>query len=246
MLDYCNEFGLELSEDASVLMRASSAYACFNLSKASADKLKARKSTLLIESKFYSRLNEAQLTADECLSEIISGGDLRHSRFSQEQHELQNSFNEEGFYASDEIEELLRYARGQLAKINKPDAAKNVIPTAATASIVKNLDRSKLKSTQAAASAAAASTTGKAANNILLQRATSLIKKAQQTSILKKQQINANSEQLMSARSRKKTASSSSNSSESASVKSVSTTTTTTTTSASIFKSAKAFQGNLK
>jgi hypothetical protein len=218
-VDYCCMYGLEIIDDSSVIMR-SAGLDCFVLPKSEQDKLKARRSTLLIESKFYERLNESQTTGEDCLSQIISGGETRPSKFSStETHTLLSSFDDDGHYVSSEIDDLIEYARQKIVNLeSNPATTKQSSQTAQTGFeprqarpvAAKPLDRSQLKSTAAGGVAKKP--------NALLQRASSLVKKAQQTSISKQSQAGADKTET-SARDRKKSASSNSSETSDNSVK---------------------------
>lgn len=177
LLDYCRMYSLEVIDENYVHMRSTlTQSACFKITKESENKLRLRRSRALVESKFAYRLkteSDESLTSKRCLSYIISGitdSDVYvPSRFSERgQHVLQNSFDQDGFYTSDEIEEALIQAKqiyaANMAAINaaaaaagqnqtsnvgvkpmirrlkpKPDAAG---PSANTAAIQKNNKRS--------------------------------------------------------------------------------------------------------
>lgn len=125
--DYCSMFGLDIVEDNYVIMRLNAQ--CFDLSKANEDALRLKKSITLVESKFNEKLNldtsVYDLTNEKCLSMIISGEnrDYVQSIFSSG-HELQSSFNQEGFYISDEIEQFLLQAKQIFSTQIQP----NIVP----------------------------------------------------------------------------------------------------------------------
>ncbi len=184
--DYCNLFGLEVSEDSNVLMRSFMNYSCFKLEKSNEDRLKLRRSNLLVESKFKSKLSaqNLQLSSGQCLSEIISGqsyadGTKQPSIFGIKSqyssgfaHKLYSSFTDDGYYCSDEINQLLTAAKQSFIANNSKKSSiisKKVVP------IKKNLDP-KIKND---------------AKPNSLKRTNSIIKKAQMQSIKSTQKVNS-------------------------------------------------------
>ena len=169
--EYCNSFSLDKDDDGNVIMRVNtSVETFFKLSKTNEDSLKFKRSYLLVERKFEAKLDASnnQLTAEECLSEIISGqsyldGTKRPSRFEGGNYELKTSFNEEGYYSSNEINELLAESKEKVEAVAaKPKVNKVVKPQTASGKT-------------------------SAANKSIVKRANSLVKKAAQQSTKAKQ-----------------------------------------------------------
>jgi hypothetical protein len=204
--DYCNLYGLEVLEDSNVLMRSTMKYDCFNLTKSNEDRLKGRRSYLLVESKFENRIHQAststsieghrQLSRDECLSEIISGQlfadgtkqpsvyGIKSSAGYDTSFNLYSSFDEEGHYCSDEIDQLLSLAKQSLTSGNLKKSI--ILSKKTTASVsskpgAKNtadsLFKQKIEPGINKPSAA------------IFKRATSIVKKAQQQSIKSIQKV---------------------------------------------------------
>ena len=116
LYDYCDSFRLEIDdEQTNVVMPSTSQYSCFKLVKSAEDPLKARRSTLLVESKFEQSLMSKAWKKEKCLSQIIAGSalcDNSDGRFDYNAgYELSTCFNADGFYENDEIEQMLEYAR---------------------------------------------------------------------------------------------------------------------------------------
>ena len=182
--DYCNLFGLRIVDDVSVLMGSSMNVDCFKLTQTNQARLKARRSNLLVESKFEKSLDSAacQLSQEERLSEIISGqsfadGSKQASVFgikANSAYRLHSSFNDECYYCSDEINQLLEVAR-QAAL-----ASSSMLPSkkpGANKILVKKLrDTEKPKSD--ATTTGASNLKAAAAKASTLVRRASLIKKA--------------------------------------------------------------------
>lgn len=169
LLDYCRMYSLDIIDDNYVHMRSAlTQSACFKVTKESENKLRLRRSRALVESKFAYRLkteSDESLTSERCLSYIISGitdSDVYvPSRFSERgEHVLQNSFDQDGFYTSDEIEEALIQAKqiyaANMAAINAAAAAAGAGQNQTTNAGVKPMIR-RLKPKLDAATAAGAS-----------------------------------------------------------------------------------------
>lgn len=124
LFEYCNSYGLDISEDFSQV-KMKSALESFNLSKTDEDRLKLKRSCLLVENKFYYRLKscEPELSHEDCLSEIISGlniTEVKQSRFLDPNYELQTSFDDEGHFNPIEIENLIAEAKSKSPPSNAP------------------------------------------------------------------------------------------------------------------------------
>ena len=119
ILDYCELYGLDV-EDSNVIMSSSANNSIFKLTKSNEDRLKAHRSILLVESKFEAKLSSNSWSKEKCLSHIIAGAAVHDTSglFALDSnHELANSFNEEGHFISDEIDQMLEYARAKRANI---------------------------------------------------------------------------------------------------------------------------------
>jgi hypothetical protein len=196
--DYCNLFRLEVYEDVNVLMRSSMKYDCFHLKKSDEDRLKNRRSFLLVESKFENRKLQAtdasgrSLNRDECLSEIISGqslsdGTKQPSVFGINlsdcgySHTLHSSFDEDGYYTSDEIEQLLSLAKQSLSGINlkKPSilSKKTMVQSKNSKKLLDPAFKQKIE------------VGGSKPSVAIFKRATSIVRKAHQQSIKNNQKV---------------------------------------------------------
>ena len=87
----------------------SASYSIFNMSKSNEDRLRIRRSKLLVDSKFR---QNSSLTNEECLSKIISGKYVSNevSSFgvsSTSTHLLGSSFDDDDYYCSTEINDML-------------------------------------------------------------------------------------------------------------------------------------------
>lgn len=117
MYDYCDIFELD-TDETNIIMRSAN-YSCFNMSKSNEDRLKMRRSNFLVESKFR---QNSSITNEECLSQIIKG-EFLSSEFSifgvssYSTHLLSSSFNDDDYYSSSEINDLLEYVTPKTDKI---------------------------------------------------------------------------------------------------------------------------------
>ena len=119
--NYCNAFGLDIV-DENVVMKSTMNNNIFSLSKQDEDRLKAHRSFQIVENKFIEKLRESNYTLsnEQLLGEIISGLRINFnknpSRFGiNSYHELTSSFDDEGYFTSDEIEKLAEHARQKIA-----------------------------------------------------------------------------------------------------------------------------------
>lgn len=116
--DYCDVFELE-SDETNIIMKSNMPYSCFDMSKSNEDRLKVRRSKLLVESKFK---QNSMLTNEKCLSQIIRGNYTRPSCYgtkSNSTHVLTTSFDENGYCCCTEINDLLEQVRPKSETIGK-------------------------------------------------------------------------------------------------------------------------------
>ncbi|CAF0860307.1 unnamed protein product [Brachionus calyciflorus] len=121
---YANMFGLDITDDGlSFRMRQNDTTSIFNLTKSDQDTLRLRRSKTLVENKFYiNHFFSNVLNNRDRLALIISGlseiDQVKSSRFLSPDHVLTSSFDNEGFFIPDEVEQYLDKLR--LVKNRQP------------------------------------------------------------------------------------------------------------------------------
>ena len=108
MYDYTDVFELD-SDETNVIMRSTSSYKCFDMSKENEERLKVRRSKLLVEGKFK---RNSSLTDKKCLSQIIRGEYVGNqpSCFGAN-YSLSTVFDEDDYYCDTEINDLLEHVK---------------------------------------------------------------------------------------------------------------------------------------
>lgn len=106
-------------------MRSTSSYSCFNISKENEDRLKVRRSRLLVESKFK---RNSMLTDKKCLSQIIRGEWVgsQPTVFGPD-YQLSTVFDEQDYYCDTEINQLLEQVKPREAGVKSAFAMKSVM-----------------------------------------------------------------------------------------------------------------------
>jgi hypothetical protein len=122
VLDYCDQYALEIDANSNVIMRSTLSFDCFKLTRTSEEKLKFSRCPRLVDSKFMPMrdLPSAEFVrtasnASERVVQVISGfyeptsvSKNLFTRFARNtNYRLSTSFNEDGYYSSDEIIQLL-------------------------------------------------------------------------------------------------------------------------------------------
>jgi hypothetical protein len=201
--DYCLCFDMKIEDHHNGMRRVASLksndmtqFNCSDLFKKLIDYgLHNRKSNCLIESKFFAKLNTLCMNKEDCLSCIISGLDeVRPSPYSGPNNVLSSSFDIQGYYVGEEIEDYLQKAHEVLKNLRKIEPNKENTLISSTASTSQKLEATTFKSllNKNVTTGEAAVAASKPNSILMRKKATDLVKKALNTSIVKPSALSGN------------------------------------------------------
>lgn len=112
---YCRQYEFDITDENNIIMTSA------RLPSPNTDLLRLMKSRMLIDEKFLKKLDSLNISEEQCLSKVIFGESERNkyrpndesifSLHSDNPHQLHSSFDSEGNYISNEIEQFLTKAK---------------------------------------------------------------------------------------------------------------------------------------